>query len=144
MFILEMENFQLRMQIIVGILHQTVTYSLQVLSQIQIIVVFFFFEREFQPMTFAPNNSSLLSDQDINQFWCRRRLNPRFLIQPSETLPVELTGTHKLQLFCQLISQNIRVRDTDMVTMSSFGTRMGRLPRILHLNCVSLFLSLIL
>ena len=27
-------------------------------------------------------------------FWCRRRLNPRSLIQPSETLPVELTGTH--------------------------------------------------
>ena len=27
-------------------------------------------------------------------FWCRRRLGPRFLIQPSETLPVELTGTH--------------------------------------------------
>ena len=28
-------------------------------------------------------------------FWCRRRLNPKSLIQPSETLPVELTGTHK-------------------------------------------------
>ena len=27
-------------------------------------------------------------------FWCRRGLNPRSLIQPSETLPVELTGTH--------------------------------------------------
>ena len=27
-------------------------------------------------------------------FWYRRRLNPRSLIQPSETLPVELTGTH--------------------------------------------------
>ena len=27
-------------------------------------------------------------------FWCKRGLNPRFLIQPSETLPVELTGTH--------------------------------------------------
>ena len=29
-------------------------------------------------------------------FWCRRELNPRSLIQPSETLPVELTGTHVL------------------------------------------------
>ena len=29
-----------------------------------------------------------------NSFWCRRRLNPRTLIQPLETLPVELTGTH--------------------------------------------------
>ena len=27
-------------------------------------------------------------------FWCRRELNPRSLIQPSETLPIELTGTH--------------------------------------------------
>ena len=27
-------------------------------------------------------------------FWCKRGLNPRSLIQPSETLPVELTGTH--------------------------------------------------
>ena len=27
-------------------------------------------------------------------FWCRQELNPRSLIQPSETLPVELTVTH--------------------------------------------------
>ena len=27
-------------------------------------------------------------------FWCKRGLNTRSLIQPSETLPVELTGTH--------------------------------------------------
>ena len=27
-------------------------------------------------------------------FWCRRRWNPRYLIQPSETLPVELIETH--------------------------------------------------
>ena len=27
-------------------------------------------------------------------FWCRRELNSRSLIQSSETLPVELTGTH--------------------------------------------------
>ena len=26
-------------------------------------------------------------------FWCRQELNPRSLIQPSETLPVELTET---------------------------------------------------
>ena len=42
-------------------------------------------------MAFAPDDSSLLSDQDTNQFWCRRGLNPRSLIQPSETLSVELT-----------------------------------------------------
>ena len=28
-------------------------------------------------------------------FWCRWKLNLRSLIQPSETLPVELTRTHK-------------------------------------------------
>ena len=27
-------------------------------------------------------------------FWYRRGLNPRSFIQPSETLPVELIGTH--------------------------------------------------
>ena len=32
-------------------------------------------------------------------FWCRRRLNPRSLIQPSEILPVELIGTHHTFLF---------------------------------------------
>ena len=30
-------------------------------------------------------------------FQCRWGLNPRSLIQPSETLPVELTGTHYIQ-----------------------------------------------
>ena len=29
----------------------------------------FFFLREFQPMTFAPNDSSLSLDQDTNQFF---------------------------------------------------------------------------
>ena len=28
-------------------------------------------------------------------FWCRRELNPRSLIQSLEILPVELPGTHK-------------------------------------------------
>ena len=31
-------------------------------------------------------------------FWCRRGLNSRSLIQPSETLPVELTGTHMIYI----------------------------------------------
>ena len=33
-------------------------------------------------------------------FWCMRWMNPRSLIQPSETLPIELTGTH--QTCCDL------------------------------------------
>ena len=32
-------------------------------------------------------------------FWCRRRLNPRYRIQPSEILSVELTGIHNEVLF---------------------------------------------
>ena len=52
-------------------------------------------EREFQLMMFTPNDSSLSSDQTPISFWCRQEMNPGFLIQPSETLPVELTATHK-------------------------------------------------
>ena len=41
------------------------------------------------------DNNSLLSDQDTKLiFWCRRGLNFRSLIQPSETLLVGLIGTH--------------------------------------------------
>ena len=32
-------------------------------------------------------------------FWCRRGLNPRSLIQLSETLLIELTGTYKMWLY---------------------------------------------
>ena len=56
---------------------------------------FFFFEREFQFMVFTPNDSSLLLDQTPISFWCRRELNPKSFIQPSETLLMELTGTHE-------------------------------------------------
>ena len=37
-------------------------------------------------MTSAPNDSSLSSGQDTNQFWYKWGLNSRFFIQPSETL----------------------------------------------------------
>ena len=33
-----------------------------------ILTFFFFFKREFQPMAFTPDDNSLLSDQDTNQF----------------------------------------------------------------------------
>ena len=60
---------------------------------------FFFFLRErerksFKSMTFAQDYSSLLSDQDTNQFFMSAGLNSRFLIYPSETLSVELIGTY--------------------------------------------------
>ena len=31
-------------------------------------------------------------------FWCKRKLNSKSLIQPSETLPIELTGIHAYNL----------------------------------------------
>ena len=41
-------------------------------------------------------------------FWYRRGLNRRSLIQPSETLPVKLTGTHSDKLLLIVI---IRVKN---------------------------------
>ena len=35
----------------------------------------------------------------VSVFWCRWGLNPRSLIQPSETLPVELVGIHFFLFF---------------------------------------------
>ena len=51
-------------------------------------------EKEFQPMASTLDDSSLSSNQDMNQFWCKRGLNPISVIQPSEILPVELIETH--------------------------------------------------
>ena len=39
-------------------------------------------------MASTPNHNSLSSDQDINQFLDRLELNPKYLIQQSETLLV--------------------------------------------------------
>ena len=44
-------------------------------------------------MAFALDDNSLSSN-----FWCKRGLNLRSLIQLSETLPVEIVGTHKVHL----------------------------------------------
>ena len=38
-------------------------------------------------------------------FWCRRGLNPGYLIQPSETLSIELTGTHSFPSFLKYQQQ---------------------------------------
>ena len=58
------------------------------------LIPFFFFLREFQFMTSAPDNSSLSSSKTPISFWCRRKLNPKSLIQPLEILPMELTGNY--------------------------------------------------
>ena len=56
-------------------------------------------------------------------FWYRRGLNSRSLIQPSETLPVELTGTH---MYCiiTLLSQMldlIKVYPKYIYTKKNYG-----------------------
>ena len=56
---------------------------------------FFFFLRESFNLWY-PLLMSVFYHQTKTQigFWCRWRLNPRSLIQPSKILPVELTGIH--------------------------------------------------
>ena len=51
------------------------------------------FFRQFQPMAFASNDSSLYQTKTPINFWCMRGLNLRSFIQPSEILHVELTRT---------------------------------------------------
>ena len=84
-------------------------------------------------MAFAPDNSFLLSDQDINQFWYRRGLNPRFLIQPSETLPVEVTGTHKC---CCSIMQTLKSHI--LFSLSLKGWYNFNILRVYYLNVMGM------
>ena len=72
-----------------------------------------FFFREFQLMVSTFDGSFLYHQikTPIN-FWCRRGLNPRSVIQPSETLPFELTETHKLnpiKLLCKTLYLNYAI-----------------------------------
>ena len=68
-------------------------------------------------MASAPDDALYHQTKTPIGFWCRRRLNPRSLIQPSETLPVEQTGTHVIDsnlnpqlkllfFFSQIITNN--------------------------------------
>ena len=77
----------------------------------------FFFLREFQPMASAPDDALYHQTKTPIGFWYRPRLNPRSLIQPSETLPIEQTGTHVIDsnlnpqlkllfFFSQIITNN--------------------------------------
>lgn len=58
------------------------------------------------------NRSCTLQKHKISKtsigFWCRRELNPKSLIQPSEILLVELTRTHK-HLWKVWIRKNTRM-----------------------------------
>ena len=53
----------------------------------------FFYLKSFNLWRLLLIIALLLSDQNTS-FWCRWELNLQYLIQPSETLPVELTRTH--------------------------------------------------
>ena len=71
---------------------------------------FFFFEIEFQPFLMI----ALYHQTKISiSFWCRQGVNPRFLIQPSKTLPIELTGTHYLRpIWYPYLSNNFHISNT--------------------------------
>ena len=50
-------------------------------------------------MASTPDDGFLSSDQNINRFLCKQKLNLRYFIQPLKTLPVELTETYFCLLF---------------------------------------------
>ena len=55
---------------------------------------FFFFLREFQFIASISDSAFYHHTKTLIGFWCRWGLNPKSLIQPSEILPIELTGTY--------------------------------------------------
>ena len=57
-------------------------------------------------MAFAPNDSSLSSTKTPISFWCKRELNSKFLIQPSDTLIVKLTETHRSHVYLTFINHD--------------------------------------
>ena len=52
----------------------------------------FFFLESFNLWHLLPMIAFYHQTKTPISFWCKQGLNPRSLIQPSETLPVELTG----------------------------------------------------
>ena len=57
---------------------------------------FFFFIKNFNLWRPLLMIAHYHQTKTLISFWCRRGLNSRSFIQPSETLPVELIGTHIL------------------------------------------------
>ena len=96
--LLQLTVWQLRRLFICNFSHMTL-----LMSRMTWLKLFFFFLRESFNL-WRPLLMIALYHQTKTPitFWCRWGLNPRFLIQPSEILPVELTGTHQLEvtLFC--------------------------------------------
>ena len=50
-------------------------------------------------MVSAPNDALYHQTKTPIGFWCRWGLNSKSLIQPSKTLPIELTGTHNFTCY---------------------------------------------
>ena len=60
---------------------------------------FFFFWESFNLWRSLLMIAHYHQTKTLISFWCRRGLNPRSLIPPSETLPIELTRTHMFITF---------------------------------------------
>ena len=92
---------------------------------IMLLFFFVFFVLEFQLMTFVFNDSSLSFLMIVLyhqtkipiSFLCRWELNLRSLIQPSETLPVELIETHSC-LFLLVFRTNKSKSSNSKLTFS--------------------------
>ena len=69
-----------------------------------VLFYFYFFLREFQPMTSALNDKDSFYHQTKipNGFWCRWRLGSRSLIQLLKTLLVKLIRIHSYTLFLSI------------------------------------------
>ena len=59
-------------------------------------------------MTSILNNNSYYQTKTPIGFWYKGGLNLKSLIQPSETLSVELTETHILEKFSHTFKRNIK------------------------------------
>ena len=57
---------------------------------------YYYFFREFQPMAYITDDVFYHQTKTLIDFWYRRRINSKFLIKPSETLPIKLTETPNL------------------------------------------------
>ena len=61
------------------------------------LLLFFFFRESFNLWSPLLMITIYHQTQTSISFWCKRGLNPKSLIQPSETLAVDLAGTHRMK-----------------------------------------------
>ena len=63
----------------------------------ELLLFFFFFRESFNLWRLLLMITIYHQTKTSISFWYRRGLNPKSLIQPSETLAVELVGTHRME-----------------------------------------------